>query len=168
MLLGGGVLFLVVVLIASLVLFALYSKIRADRLMDHDTRRKIYKYIEENPGEHLRSIKKGLALPMGVLTHHLTRLETEEMVKVRQSGQYKRYWTYNVPVDGNPYLSETQRKVVDTIRKHPGATPVELVRETGMTRHNIYYHTGKLEGLGVITLKRDDDGNKRYFVMQDT
>ncbi len=162
-----GAIFFVIIIIVVVLAVAFYSKIRADKLMDNETRSKIYQYIETNPGTHLRAIKNELELPMGVLTHHIGKLESEEMVRSRQSGQYKRYWPYNIPPDGNPYLTPTHQKIVDAVQANPGSNPQELADITGMTRHNVYYHTGQLEGKGVLT-SQTEGGSRRYYIMKDT
>ncbi len=142
-----------------------YSKVRRERLLDQTTRQSIYKYIEGQPGVHLRGIKSELGLPMGVLNHHLRKLEEEELIKSKLERQYRRFYPYHYSMRDSPLLSPAQRKVYDTIYQHPGVSPRELGGLLEKSRRTIYNHVNSLDELGMIRTRKE--GKKlRCYVME--
>ena len=45
-------------------------------------RERIYTYVKDNPGSHLRKISKDLAIGMGDVQYHLTNLEKFSLIKI--------------------------------------------------------------------------------------
>jgi len=157
---SGSGLFLIItfgmVFVLLLAMAALgYSKIRRERVLDHSTRQNIYDHIRENPGVHMRGIKNELELPMGVLNHHLYRLETEEMIKSRKDGQYKLYFPVGYRTESGPHLSKTQKAILDAIERAPGKTPGDYAKATDKSLKTVYYHVETLERQGLISIRKE-------------
>ncbi|MCK4717393.1 MAG: VWA domain-containing protein, partial [Thermoplasmata archaeon] len=83
-----------------------YSKIERHRLLEHERREMIYNYIHEKPGEHFRGVEKALGLEVGVLTHHINKLEHEDYIRSRQDGMYRRFYPMDAKIDIRHVLSE--------------------------------------------------------------
>jgi len=149
-----------IVIISALVLSLSiwnYSRIRRERLLDHSTRQNIFDYIKDNPGIHLRGIKTDLDLSMGVLNHHLNKLQEEEMIRVRSQGQYKRYYPAGARISDQPHLSPSKKQVYQAITNSPGMNPNEVANAVGQPPKNVYYHIQSLERNGLIKTRRVDN-----------
>jgi len=132
-----------------------YSKIRRARLLDHSTRQTIYDYVHSKPGSHLRKIKDDLGLPMGVLHHHINRLEREELIKSRNVGQYKRYFANGFKPVAETLLNEPQKAVYDQIMANPGIGPRDIASALELSRRNVYYHLETLRDMGLIRSEKN-------------
>jgi len=146
----------IVIVVVILVIVLNYSKIKREKLLDHSTRQSIYDHIRENPGAHLRAIKSDLELPMGVLNHHLYKLESEEIIKSRTDGQYKCFYPAGFKVERSlPHLSDKQKEIYNSILGKQGITPAEISDKTAQPLKNVYYHVDALERQGLITTVKD-------------
>jgi len=164
---GAIILFVVAMVIIGIVIAYNYSKITQDRLMEHETRIKIFEHIQKDPGQHLRKIGSDLSLPMGVLTHHIGKLEKEEVIKSQIDGKFKRYYPWDFKVERKPWLSDIQNDLMLKIRNQPGISANDLVELAGGSRSNIYYHIAELEGKGLIRVDRQEKRH-RCFPVQET
>ena len=59
-------------------------------------RDRIYQFIANNPGCHLRKISKDLNLAMGDTQYHLKTLEKTDLIKSRRIGVFRRYYTVSI------------------------------------------------------------------------
>jgi len=162
-----AILFFIGVLVVIIIIWKQYSKITSEKLMEHETRQRILTFIKENPGGHLRGIKEGLGLPMGVLTHHVYKMEQEEVIKSRMDGKYRRFYPYNYKITKSPLLTGTQKTIMEHIQKKPGISPTEIADELGKSRKTVYYHVQELEAKGVVNVDRADSPIN-CFLNQDT
>lgn len=166
-LIGGIILILVVGAVIFIVVAYNYSKISSQKLMNNETRVKIYDHINRHPGQHLRGIKKDLKLPMGVLTHHITMMEREELIKNKLDGQYKRYYPWNTKIEHKEWLSDIQNHMASVISENPGISPNKVAKKMKISRNNAYYHTAELERKGIIYIDKSGRSHK-CFMKQDT
>jgi hypothetical protein len=61
-----------------------------------DNRSRIYEYIKNKPGSHLRKISKELIIAMGDTQYHLGILEKSGLVKSKRIGIYKVYYPVSI------------------------------------------------------------------------
>jgi len=61
-------------------------------MLELETRRKIYKFIEKNPGLHLREISRCTNIAKSTLTYHINHLKKIELLTETNNGQYKLYY----------------------------------------------------------------------------
>lgn len=88
-----------------------------------EKRRKIYKYILENPGVHFSELSKKLCIPKTTLLYHLSFLEKNEFIIVTSEDSFKRYYCLRkVGVKTKKIFSilrqETPRKIMLFILLH--------------------------------------------------
>ncbi len=152
-----------VVVIVGILIAYNYSKISSTKMMAHGTRVKIYDHISKNPGNHLRKIKRDLKLPMGVLTHHITMMEREELIKYRLDGQYKRYFPWDHKIEKKEWLSDMQNHIVKTVQENPGISPNKISKQLKISRNNAYYHTAQLETMGIILIDKSGKAHKCFM-----
>jgi len=143
------VLVLVVGFIVLMVGIGIYSKIRKDRLMDHETRQRIVDYLRNNPGAYYSQMRKDMGLAHGVLTHHLNMLEQQELLFSKQDRSYRRFYLDGMHRKG-PIVVGKQKDVLDMVRRYPGSSQSEIGRRLDMGRMIVSYHINQLEELGLI------------------
>ncbi|MFW3146443.1 MAG: helix-turn-helix domain-containing protein [Thermoplasmatota archaeon] len=160
--LACGILFFIIgVVIVIGIIIGIYSKIRRDRILDHETRQRIVDYLRENPGAYYSQIRKDLDLAHGVLTHHINILEQQELLFSRQDRSYRRFFLDGMYRKG-PIVTGNQKKVLDAIRRHPGLSQSEIGRKLGMGRMIVSYHINALEDLGLVEKSKRGRENLVY------
>ena len=92
---------------------------------------RLYKYIQNCPGSHLRKIVKDVGLAMGDTQYHLDILEKSGQIKSRRIGLYRRYY----PVTIHDTISEitlaflrqeTSRDILVYLIEHPNSTQGDI------------------------------------------
>ncbi len=66
---------------------------------NHDVvsnRLQVFRYLENNPGAHLRKISKELGLAMGDTQYHLGILEKSGKIRSRKINLYRRYYPASI------------------------------------------------------------------------
>ena len=133
-----------------------------------DNKQRIYTYVKDNPGSHLRKISKDLAIAMGDVQYHLTNLEKTSLIKSRRIGFYRTYYT--VSILGERYESilailqqETPREIVIYLIENPGATQSEIVYRIGFTAPTIIWHMTRLIEINLVQ-RRNKGKFVRYYL----
>ncbi len=145
-----GFIFLIPAIVILLVIIFVYTKMRRDRLLEHDTRNKIYQYINQNPGTHYRAVMNDLALHMGTLTHHLNMLEQQRYIKSYQDGMYRRFYPIDAKIDTGLILTDIQKNILHTIQDNPGISQTGIAEKLGQTRKIVHYHIKLLADAGFV------------------
>lgn len=145
-------------IIIFLIIIGIYSKIRKDRLLDHETRQKIFNFIKENPGTYYSQIRKELSLAHGVVTHHLNMMETQELVFSKQDRQFRRFYVGGLYKDA-PMVTGVQKKVLDEIRRYPGLSQKQISEHLDLYPMLVSYHVGQLEDLDLVEKKKEGRKN---------
>jgi DNA-binding transcriptional ArsR family regulator len=157
-----GPLFIIAAFIIVIVLIVgIYSKIKRDRLLDHETRQRIFDFIKENPGTYYSQIRKDLDLAHGVVTHHLNMMETQELVFSKQDRQFRRFYVDGLYKDA-PMVTGVQKKVLDEIRRYPGSAQKQISEHLDLYPMLVSYHVGQLEDLNLVEKKKEGRRNLLY------
>jgi predicted transcriptional regulator len=158
-----------------------YSRVKGNKILEHQLRSKIYMYIRAHPGDHYRSIMTKLKIKNGTLVHHLARLEQEELIKSERDGYYKRFYpiglripksevgmyypegmaTYNI---GEHQVSAIQLRIIKTIKKNPGLTQKEIALKIKESRRVVNYHIKLLEQHELVRVERKGRETQCYIV----
>ncbi len=131
-------------------------------------KKKIYDFIEKNPGKHMREIKRSLDLPMGDIQYNLYSLEKLGYIVSLKKGLYKRYYTRNMFTDKEKGIiaiisNESVRKILLMLMKRPGSTQSDLVIFTGLTSPTVSWHMKRLIEENVLKIEKDGR-NIRYYI----
>lgn len=108
-------------------------KYKGDKPRNDNVRPKIANYIQMHPGSSFSDIKSIFKLTDSTLRYHLRYLEKECQIKC--DSKKRIYYPMENQVKGD--LSENQRLIMNTIRKHPGITQKELASRSNLTRLTI-------------------------------
>jgi DNA-binding MarR family transcriptional regulator/uncharacterized membrane protein len=149
-------------------LYPLYSKLRPETLLSNKLRKRIYVYVQNNPGEHFRSILVKLNLTNGTLAHHLCTLEKEDLIRSEKDGLYRRFYPagYHM-IDNTARLSAIQRSILDCIEKRPGLSQKDISGELSLSNSTVNYNVKVLEEKKVIESKRVGKSTS-LFPVKDT
>jgi predicted transcriptional regulator len=64
-------------------------------ILNFETRRKIYEFVENNPGLHFSEISRRIGIPRTTLFHHIRVLEKQDLVELRCKREYKYIYPKN-------------------------------------------------------------------------
>ena len=151
-------------MILIIISLAIFSRIRRSQLLKHDTRQRICSHILENPGKHFTALKNELALPTGVMSYHLDRLERENFILSRMEGKFKRF--YPPRWDHKPELRLTaiQETILEQIKKYPGISQSDITRKIGRNRKVVNYQVHQLADMDLIAIEKEGRESMCYFV----
>ena len=151
---------------ALLALFVpLYTRVSRDKVLESYNRGRVYQYVAMNPGAHFNAIRAALDMNNGALVYHLEVLQREGLLRSRQEGMYRRFYTADTrppPLLENG-TTEAQLRVLKAIQEMPGITQKELARFLGLRQSTLAYQIERLTATGTIAGNRT--GRKvQYFV----
>jgi predicted transcriptional regulator len=120
---------------------------------------RIYQYIANNPGCHLRKIIKDLGLVMGDTQHHLKMLEKTDLIKSRRIGIFRRYYTVSICGEKLESLlailrQEAPRDIIIFLIENPGATQADLAKHKGFSAPTINWHMSRLMEKGLVRSRK--------------
>lgn len=125
----------------------LAMRIERHELLDHETRARLYEAIQEDPGQHLRELKRSLALAHGTLLHHLRMLERGRLVSSFKDGMYRRFYVRGTaPQDARG--ASTRDRLAAAIRAEPGRSVSELAEALDRSPSTIHHHLEALTAKG--------------------
>jgi len=153
---------LIFVIILLIALFS-YTKIKRHRILEHERREMIYNYIKAHPGEHFRGVQRALNLEVGVIGHHINKLERGELIKSRQDGQYRRFYPMDAKIDVKLILSQIQERILNWIKQNPGVSGSKIASGLGVDSKLINYHVNVLENAGFIYVEKQGREKLCFF-----
>lgn len=161
---GSAVLWVERVKLALLaLLMPLFTRIRPDEVLGHDTRGRVYRYLLENPGDHFNRICRALGLGSGTVTYHLEVLEREGLVVSRTDRIYRRFYPrHTSPPPGSDTVPDLRARIAAAVRDHPGMTQKELAGVIGVPQSTVSYQLAYLKEKGRLRAERHGR-NVKYF-----
>jgi uncharacterized membrane protein/DNA-binding MarR family transcriptional regulator len=134
----------------------LYTKVRREDVLLHETREMVYDYVKSHPGEHFRAIMNKLSLTNGTLAHHLYTLEKQEFIKSERDGPYKRFYPRGYKFTGSVMeINGLQKKILDAIEEAPGITQKQLAKVLGISPPTVNYHIKTMTGARLVDVQRN-------------
>jgi predicted transcriptional regulator len=141
-----------------------------DEALDGNTKR-VFLFIQENPGCHLRRIKSQLAISMGTTQYHLDRLEKARKIVSQRHGLRKHFFVRGVFGQEERALlqvlgNETAREILLFIGEQASPTQTDIVERIGLSRPSVNWHLRRLSSLGIV--QQISEGKfKRYKLYGD-
>ncbi len=152
------VMIIIVFFVVFFLILGFYSKLKKDKLLDHETRQRIMDFIKGHPGTYYTELRKELDLAHGVLTHHLNIMETQELIFSKQDRQFRRFYVDGLYKD-TPMVTGTQKRVLDEIRRYPGSSQKQIADHLDLYPMMISYHVSQLEVLGLVEKRKEGRRN---------
>jgi predicted transcriptional regulator len=143
-----------------------------------EARRKLYEFVRNNPGFHLREIARALDLSITLADYHLRFLEKHELVSASMDGEYKRYYPRSVPgaEDSRPALTDAQKGILAFLRQpvplrvlaflmeRESASHKEMLERVPVSPSTLSHHLKKMQIAGV--LERADGTDRGYKIAE--
>jgi len=131
-----------------------------------DTVDKVLCFIQDNPGCHLRRIKRAMNVSMGTVQYHLDKLEKMGRITSSRRGLYKYYFAAGLFKENEKDIlevltHETARKILMFIIEQKSPTQTDIVNSVKISARSISWHVGRLVALIIITEIKDGK-YKRY------
>jgi len=135
-------------------------------------RTRILEYIDENPGCHLRQIKRELSLAMGTVQYHLNLLEKQGKVSSEKQNLHRYYFPIGLFKKKEKFIlqilnQETAREILLSILEKKNPTQIDIANLMQLTPPSINWHIKRLLELGLI-IENKDGKFKRYSFGIDT
>lgn len=133
---------------------------------------RILVHIQENPGSHLRQIKREVDLAMGTVQYHLNLLEKQGKILSEKQNFHKYYFPVGLFEKNEKSIlqilnQETAREILLLILEKKNPTQTDIVNFMQLSSPSINWHIKRLLDLGLI-VENKDGKFKRYTFGIDT
>lgn len=152
--------------------------VKRDDLLSLDARRRLFEYVQQFPGLHLREIARGTGMETNHAKYHLRYLEKHGLLSSRREEGYLRFFAKEEGSIGLREALAPHEKTVLALLRQPiplhtilllletETASVEDLRAKVQVPHStLLYHLGKLERAGVVQSERV--GRERMFRLVD-
>jgi predicted transcriptional regulator len=134
------------------------------------SRKRIFDFVEEHSGSHLREISRRCELPLGTALYHLDRLETEGLLAVRRDGRYKRYFAaHGLGRREKDLISafrhSVPRRIAAALLQMNAATQRELCARIGVSRSTLSFHVNQLIARQI--LRRENARPENRYLLEE-
>lgn len=141
-----------------------------EEALELDNRRKIFRFVSENPGTYFREIQSNLELATGVLEYHLGYLVKKKLLSTEKDGKKVRYFvSQEVPHPDKRALGLMRQKTPRRITVHallnPNCSFQDLLSEFGISKSTLSFHLKKLERAEILGSTRK--GRKKFYRVAD-
>ena len=152
--------------IGSIIAVAGFKQLEyGDEVLLNEIRREIYDYLVENPGAHLREIKREVGISMGTTVWHLEVLKKAQFVVSMKHENKLVFFPkgYN-PKDFIMFLEARggiPKRILEYLTVEEGAHLRKIARDLMLNAETVRYHLRKFERVGIIIGTRE--GNKIVY-----
>jgi predicted transcriptional regulator len=149
-----------------------------DDLLQLETRRRLYRHVEEFPGLHLSELARQCGLETNHAKYHLAALEKHGLVSSRMEGGTQVFFPRREgPVGTQEAVSTEDKGVLSLLRQPVPLHAVLVLLDRGecshadldaaipVSRTTLHYHMGKLERAGVVRSRKD--GRERLYALTE-
>jgi predicted transcriptional regulator len=121
-----------------------------------DTVDKVLYFIQDNPGCHLRRVKRAMNVSMGTAQYQLDKLEKMGRITSSRRGLHKYYFAAGLFKENEKDIlevltHETARKILMVIIEQKSPTQTDIVNSVKISARSISWHVGRLVALKIIT-----------------
>ena len=133
--------------------------------------KRVFQYVLEHPGCHLRQIRRELKISMGTTQYHTDLLEKAGRVTSNRHGLFKYYFASGVFHDNEKDLlavlsHETARDILLFIMERKNPTQSDIAKGIGVSAPSISWHVRRLAESHLIT-EAAEGKYKRYRLRGD-
>jgi len=139
------------------------------RLLELETRKKIYSLIKNRPGIYLRELERETGFTIGQLTYHLSILVKADLVKEETAGRFKRFYPLGLNVYERKILSLLRqpnlRRIIILVLENKRITNKDLSKKISLSPATISWHIQNLKNANLI--HNETRGNETYYSLVD-
>lgn len=138
-----------------------------DELLELDARRRLYDYVKQYPGLHLREIARGTDLEMNHAKYHLLYMQRHGLVSSRRDEGYWRFfpreegsvgWRDEVPPESKAALALLRRPIPLHIAllllEHGELNQRQILDRVGVVVSTLHYHLARMERANLLVSER--------------
>ena len=134
------------------------SKLTRNEILSNYNRKKIFEYIQENPGTHFYDIVSNLDLNIPVVEWHLNILNKFMYISKERIENADAYFDVNVKSEDRIiiyFISKTKcKQIIDFLDEHQeGTTRYQISERLNMHSTTVTKYTDKLHEIGILTKK---------------
>ena len=120
---------------------------------------RVYDYIKNHPGSHLRQISKELDMAPSDTQYWCNRLQKMALVRSRRLGLYRTYYPASILGERHENIlailqQETPRIIVLYLIENSGASQKDIAQHTGFAAATISWHMSRLIEFGLVYSSR--------------
>jgi predicted transcriptional regulator len=138
------------------------------KILELETRRKIYQIVNKFAGCHFREIERKSGLSTGSASYHLHYLTKHGLIKEERDGNNLRYFPLDFKPENTKLLGllrqKNIRKIILFILTHENCNHERIVKFVNLSPSTVSWYLKKLEGTGII--KSVKSGRKRFYTVK--
>lgn len=140
---------------------------RREEVLEYETRRRVFRLIEDEPGLHLRELERRSGVPLSTLRHHLRYLEEHGLVDAEDDRNLTRYFARTLvePRDRDALAALRQealrRVLLFVLAKGGQATHKEISEGIGAPPSTLAVYLAQLVKRGLLA-RRSLGRESRY------
>jgi len=129
---------------------------------------RVYEYIKNHPGSHLRKISKELDMATSDTQYWCNRLERMALVRSRRLGLYRTYYPASILGERHENIlailqQKTPRNILLYLLENSGASQKDLAQHTGFAAATISWHMSRLIKIGIVYSSKKGKFVKYYI-----
>jgi DNA-binding transcriptional ArsR family regulator len=129
---------------------------------------RVYDYIKNHPGSHLRKISKELDMTTSDTQYWCKRLEKMALVRSRRLRLYKTYYPASILGERQENIlavlqQQTPRNIILYLIEHSGASQKYIAQHTGFAAATISWHMSRLIEIGIVYSSKEGKFVKYYI-----
>jgi predicted transcriptional regulator len=141
-----------------------------DKILELETRKKIYNLVKEHAGCHFRGLERKSNLPASSIKYHLNYLSKYGLIQEEKDGNNTRYFPKEFNPENKMLLGllrqKSLRDILLFILTNKNCSHNDIVKFTNLSPPTVTWHLKKLENKEIIS--SDINGrNKTYKVIID-
>lgn len=129
------------------------------KVLELETRKKIYEIVKKYAGSHFREIERKSDLPAGTVKYHLSYLAKQGLIKEDKDGNNIRYFVKGFQPKSKKLMGllrqKSIRRILVFILTHNNCNHEHLVEFVKLSPSTISWHLKKLENENIIASTKD-------------
>lgn len=125
-----------------------------EEILENEYRRRIYQYINANPGFHLRELQRRLDIPLSTLDYHIGYMVRKNIIEGKSDGYYTRYYVKPLEIVDRKLLSilrqKRLREIILIMIHEEGAKYQTLVERLNIPMSTLSYYLNQLMKSNVV------------------
>lgn len=141
-----------------------------DDVLELETRKEIFEYVQVNPGVHFSQLKRDLDMETGLVQHHLSTLEEYDVVTSEDhQGKRRLFVAEELGDEERAILSslryETTRHILLFLLEETTARNRAIAEELGVSPATVSWHVSRLVEEGIVS--EVEEGRTTYYTVAD-
>ena len=147
------------------------SKLTRNEILSNSNRKRIYKFIQKNPGAHFYNIVANLDLNIPVVEWHLNILIKFIYISKEKIDNKIAYFDVNIKSEDRTIIylisKEKYKRIIDFLKENQeGITRTQISRQLNMHSTTVVKYIDNLDEVGIL-IKKSLQNKTLYFLNND-